>query len=450
MNLEDEVKILRDEVQSLRKALKEALRLIEEQKEEIRRLKGRNSKNSSQPPSQDFKGNCEERKNRGGGQKGHRGHHRSMLGLDRVDECHHLEVEECISCCSRDLKILEKKGHFQFVDFIQHRIVVQDFHRTFYYCRSCQVRFFAPLPKEVGPSNFGHGLKALIAFVTGHLHLSKRQACTLLKQVHGIAISVGSICAIESQLSRSLESSYESIRKRFRAAGSPIYVDETTWRNQGKNCFIWSASGKDFSFFEILPRRNRASRDQLLGSHFKGPIVSDRFSVYSNLRAPHQYCLAHLLRNLQAFAESKTPSSPPAIELISLFKDVFRIWHRHLGGALSRSQVRSRLTFQRGEIKNILQVSELDQKGKFARFCSKLLDQYDRLWTFLRVPGMEPTNNEAERSLRSLVLYRKKSLGTQSPQGKTFVSRMASVCQTLIKKKIPVLPFLQNPKPLFS
>jgi len=46
-----------------------------------------------------------------------------------------------------------------------------------------------------------------------------------------------------------------------------------------------------------------------------------------------------------------------------------------------------------------------------------LLDKWAALWTFARVPGVEPTNNGAERALRPAVLWRKGCFGAQSAQG---------------------------------
>ena len=81
-------------------------------------------------------------------------------------------------------------------------------------------------------------------------------------------------------------------------------------------------------------------------------------------------------------------------------------------------------------------------KGKFQRFCQKLLEHYDKLWTYLRVPDMEPTNNIAERSLRPIVLLRKKSLGTKSKDGMVFVATITTVCQTLRKQSRKIINFI--------
>lgn len=81
---------------------------------------------------------------------------------------------------------------------------------------------------------------------------------------------------------------------------------------------------------------------------------------------------------------------------------------------------------------------------KLSGLCDSLLETFDKLWTFSRVHGMEPTNNLAERDLRKLVVWRKKSLGTRSDRGQRFVERVTSVAETAKRHGQNVLRFIQD------
>jgi hypothetical protein len=59
--------------------------------------------------------------------------------------------------------------------------------------------------------------------------------------------------------------------------------------------------------------------------------------------------------------------------------------------------------------------------------CRKILEVEEALWTFVRIEGVEPTNNAAECAVRPGVLWRKGSFGTQSVAGNRFVERMMTV-----------------------
>jgi transposase len=71
-----------------------------------------------------------------------------------------------------------------------------------------------------------------------------------------------------------------------------------------------------------------------------------------------------------------------------------------------------------------------------------LLKLWPALWTFVTVPGVEPTNNAAERAIRPAVLWRRGSFGSQSAAGAAFVARMLSVAATCQQRQRPLLAYL--------
>jgi transposase len=68
--------------------------------------------------------------------------------------------------------------------------------------------------------------------------------------------------------------------------------------------------------------------------------------------------------------------------------------------------------------------------AKTAGTCRELLAVEPALWTFVRVEGIEPTNNAAERALRHAILWRKASHGTDSETGSRFVENILTVVAT--------------------
>ena len=87
----------------------------------------------------------------------------------------------------------------------------------------------------------------------------------------------------------------------------------------------------------------------------------------------------------------------------------------------------------------------LDGSEKLSKLCQKLyLDEFENLWVFQRFTDVEPTNNLAERDLRKIVLWRKKSYGTRSERGQKFVERITSVAETVKKAGQSVIGFLRK------
>jgi transposase len=80
--------------------------------------------------------------------------------------------------------------------------------------------------------------------------------------------------------------------------------------------------------------------------------------------------------------------------------------------------------------------------AKTAASCRELLEGEQHLETFLRVAGVDPTNNAAERALRHAVIWRKTSGGTEGGSGSPFVERMLSVVATCRQQGRHALEYL--------
>ncbi len=81
--------------------------------------------------------------------------------------------------------------------------------------------------------------------------------------------------------------------------------------------------------------------------------------------------------------------------------------------------------------------------NKTKNTCANIINVNGSLWTFLSNPTVEPTNNQAERQLRPIVIWRKLSFGTQSNRGSRFVERIFTVTSTCVQQGKNALEFLQ-------
>ena len=81
-------------------------------------------------------------------------------------------------------------------------------------------------------------------------------------------------------------------------------------------------------------------------------------------------------------------------------------------------------------------------QSKTANTCKRLLNARAALWTFVRIPGVAPTNNLAERSIRHNVIWRKISLGTQSARGSLYTQRVMTVVGSCKLQGRNVLEFM--------
>ncbi len=113
-------------------------------------------------------------------------------------------------------------------------------------------------------------------------------------------------------------------------------------------------------------------------------------------------------------------------ELLVFSDDVFPWWYRVRDGTLRRGSLRTSIAEQRPWLLPLLEKGTVCGCARTAGVCRELLKREPALWTFLRVEGVGPTNNAAERALRHAVWWRKSSYGTASTKGSRYVAHSVS------------------------
>jgi len=417
---------------------------ISELQEELNRYKNRNSRNSSTPPSQDFKRNTPNSTHLGGAKPGHKAHQRECISDDKVDKIITSTCDRCPTCKTQIIRKTGATSNFQYVDLLDGKIHISNYNRIGYYCPCCRKRFYAPLPDNIGRSPFGPRLRAAVCTLTARFHLSKREVTDLFRDFFNFHISNGMVSKIEAATAAFLKPSYQKIRKEILNSQQPAYVDETRWRHARRNAYIWEISTKSHTLYQVHLRRNKEARDALLGNQFRQPLVTDRYCVYRNLDVPHQYCLTHLLRNFQSFAECSSIARFIGKGLVEQMKSVFRLWRLYRRGKIKFDELKRKCRYRQKTIKDLLKDGVFSSNKRLSRFSWDLLGSYDRMWTFLRIRDLGPTNNQAERDLRPMVLWRKKSFGTKGKKGMQFVAIVGSIVQTLKKQGKSVYAFISE------
>lgn len=149
---------------------------------------------------------------------------------------------------------------------------------------------------------------------------------------------------------------------------------------------------------------------ELLGEAFNGVVGSDRWSGYNWVETGRrQVCWAHLLRDFETFVARGEDSERIGRLLLSEAERSFHWWHRVRDGTLSRSEFQAQMQAVQVRVGELLRQGITSSHPKTAHTCQNLLEVEEALWTFVRVEGVEPTNNAAERAVRAGVLWRKGS-----------------------------------------
>jgi transposase len=433
-------------------SLREQVASIDDLKAEIAELKeclGQNSSNSSKPPSSDppsYKPKPpREPKGRGrGGQPGHQGSTRQMLRAEEVDTAVELRPTRCRRCGRRLHGDDPQPERHQVSEVPPVKVEVTEYRRHALGCVACGVVTRADWPTEMPRTAVGPRAQAIVGYLTGRLCASHRDVVEALAVLYGLTLSTGSVSSIQRQVSHALRAPVERARN-FVWQQKVQHVDETGWRECGQLKWLWVNATADVTTFEVLTGRGSDEARQMIDSEAKGVVTTDRYGSYNWLPVRRrQVCWAHLARDFQAMVERSGESQSLGEALLKQVKQLFKWWHKARDGDLSRERLKALMRPVRQKVKKILQAGTESGHKKTRRTCSNILKVERSLWTFVRVEGVEPTNNTAERALRRAVLWRRKSFGTQSESGSRFVGRILTAVQTLRQQGRDVLEYLSG------
>jgi transposase len=418
--------------------------------EELEARLAQTSANSSRPPSSDPPGTPTRRPpptgRAGGGQPGHVAHVRLLVPSDEVAYV----VEHYPAACGRcggaltagpAATVGEPRRHqVTELPVVRAEVTEHRLHRV--RCPACGGETRASLPADVPAGAFGPRLQATVAVLSGRYRLSRREVAGACADVLGAPVAVGSVDRLCATMAAALARPVAEIAAAVRRA--PVaHADETSWRQAGERRWLWVAVTAAATVFAVAGSRGGAVIRGLLGPGFAGHLVSDRWSAYGWLPdGRRQLCWAHLTRAFQALVDRGGRAKPLGAAALRLVDELFARWHAARDDPARRAAFADEIRPLQAQLRALLDRG-LDNPVKDANdLCYDLLLHWPALWTFATVPGVEPTNNAAERALRPAVLWRKGSFGTQSDAGNLFVARMLSVAATCKQQRRSLLAYL--------
>jgi transposase len=416
--------------QELTERLDLALKRIKELEEKL----GTNSNNSSLPPSQDPHRHRKKKGKGGkrGGKPGHIGKARQPFSQEQVTRIVTHTPSSCPHCGGQNLTPSKTLETVQQVEMPPIQLTVVEHRRLRCQCRDCGRASNGKWPENFSYKLFGPRLAAFVCLLISQYHLSRRSVQHLLHELFNLRFALGTAVNIAKSLSEALEEPWKAAGERVKQA--PIkHADETSWFNE--HCIHWLWCAKDTAstvFFQIFKARSAESAKTFLGSQEGNALITDRYAAYSHLGGIQQYCWGHLKRDFTKISERSGADGVFGKMLLSVEKRVFELWHHFKAREIDRDELKRQMQPLRDELSLCLKASQEYECGsKTANTCANILKDESRLWLFVEMEGVEPTNNAAERAIRPVVLLRKVSLGTQSDHGMRFVERTQTMIATL-------------------
>jgi transposase len=311
-------------------------------------------------------------------------------------------------------------------------------------CPECGERTQAQLTEDVRCSAFGPRLHAAVSTLSVRNRVSRSDAVELCEELFGARISAGTVDAILARTARALVKPHDDLLARLRGAEA-LHMDETGWRTAGERRALWGLFDRRHAYFTVEADRHEDRARTLLGDT-EAIVTSDRWWAYAHLPlARRQICWAHLRRDFKAHAEGLAGEREFGETGLKLCERVFWAWevfaHTH-----DRRQLRRTLRSLQRQYKPLIRsfAAKRARNKRCRGMARNLLKAWPALWTFAKHEGVEPSNNHAERALRSAVIYRKLSLGSQSEGGELRISRLLSAHTTCRLQRRSLFAYLTD------
>jgi len=440
---------------SLWQRVEQLERVVEQQgariaalEEELARRQGRSrggaKQASSSKPVRSSRKRCSSGR-KPGGQPGHEGHGRALASVEEVAALVPIRPETCGGCGHPLSGDDPHPRRHQVVDIPPVRAHVTEYQFHTLRCPHCDTLTEAPWPQDVPRRTFGPSVQGWVGLLAGAYRMSKRNVVSLLSDAFGVDLGVGSVSALEQEVSAALAEPVGAAWAWVREQPA-VNVDETGWRERRAKAWLWTGTTEAVTTFAIRRSRGRDVVDEILGEEYGGTVGSDRYSAYSHLPLAHrQVCWSHLRRTFEDFQARGGDATAVGRDLLEACEKLFTWWHRVRDGTMQRSTFQSYVSDQlRWWVQYCLWQGQQFADAKTAATCGNLLAVEPALWTFVRREGVEPTNNAAERALRHGVIWRHTSFGTHSAAGSRFVERMLTVRDTLRQQQRNLLDYLNT------
>ncbi len=395
---------------------------------ELEELKSKRYKfNKKNPPDNTLAPPSSHSKKRGG-LFGHIGWFRKKpREIDRIEE---VRLDKCPECGSKDLTECKKTHEHIQEDIVLPKVEAILYRKHRYYCKSCK-RVISPKGTDETPGScIGPRAKAFAAFLRYGIKISERDVNVLFRRAFNLKIAASSIAGFMDQLKIEAQPIYNNLLSSLKE-GSFIHADETGWSIDGFNHWLWKFSNKKICVSHIDKSRGQKVVEKMLGSKYKGVLISDFLSAYNKIEAKaKQRCLVHILRDLEKVMEywhDDREVMRYCERLKKIFEDAIQLRKEYESKIWDNNYRRQRESLARA-------MKDFDfpnpNKRILKRFAKRLKRHKDEILTFLYEKNIDYHNNHAEQQIRPDVIFRKITFGNRSPAGAQNHSVIMSIIQT--------------------
>jgi len=372
---------------------------------------------------------------------------------ERIDRIVHVPAPSiCPHCLKENLAPCDGlHEHLQEDIVIEPRTEVVKYIHEQSFCSTCNRPVVQPGEGEMLNAHIGPVARSVAVFLRYRIGVSYRKTKKLFKELFGMNFVPASLLGFDKKAAFLGVPIYDDLREKIRITGY-AHADETSWRNDGVGHYVWFAGNENLAYFHIDRHRSSDVAKSIFGDHYEGVLVRDRYAAYNGIGSDWQSCLAHIRtkakeirqeHNLLPKEDQNIATDRFSDRVVSFCSEACKIGSELRCGNIpweSAPDIEKQLSKQLSNIcKKSLKFKPAETLRGFLTGPEK-----NALFAFLRHPGVPPTNNHAEQSLRHMVIFRKTSFGTRSKTGIMAHSILPSLVQTARRQCVAPIKFFQT------
>lgn len=412
--------LLKKDNRRLRQELDEARRRPHRQAGHFRRHKLKNHKKKPGRP------------------RGHQAELRPTPMPEHIDRTINVPCRLCPEC---NVALVDPKIVVQYQTDLPPIVpVVTQFNIETGFCPCCRQRQQGRHAEQTSNATgtAGNTLGPVVLTMAGELKhrlgVPYRKICDFLETYCGLMACPATFVRAEQRLAELARPTYDLLIDALRRC-KVVHADETGWRVNTLNAWLWVFSNKDLTIYTIRTgdkARGANVPEEILGPDFDGYLIVDGGKAYQCLQYTKGQCNAHLLRRAKEMGEAASTHEQKILHRLSAL----------IQEAMDLAQRRDQLTRQGyarrvQDIDNRLEDWLVDRFARLEalspelrRLAKHLVNHRDEWLLFLHDREVPPTNNHAERMLRPAVITRKVGGCNKTLLGALVHSILASIMVT--------------------
>jgi transposase len=330
------------------------------------------------------------------------------------------------------------------------RTSVTEFVHEQAHCSRCGRAVYKTAPGELRNCDIGPLTRAVATHLRYDLQIPYRKVQYVMKTLFGMPLVPATAMNFDRHATALGRPLYEQLRVMLQCA-DVVYADETGWREDGDGHYIWFGGNEELAVYQITDNRAGESAVQLLGREFDGTLVTDDYQAYNAVEAKHQQtCWNHIRTRAKEIVQQIELTDPPIAapasvefsrKLQRFAVEMCALGRKLKSRKLTRAKARAMIPSLRKRLRRI-GGQPLEHKVAETLRSRVMEKDWDKLFTFLKIKDVEPTNNHSERSVRFLVIMRKICFGTRSPAGTESHGVLPSLLQTAHRQGKDAIGFL--------